>query len=145
MGRPLLGQWVIDVRRMLDALENSEGGLPPDVILVGKGAGGLVALCAGAVDPRVTKVAAVGSLASYIIDEPYAGQRLGVMAPGILREVGDVAHLAALNAPKRLVIAVRVAGNGKALSTETLRDAHQPAAQAWELLNAKGELRLLEG
>ena len=30
---------------------------------------------------------------------------MGVMAPGILRDVGDVAHLAALAAPRRVVIA----------------------------------------
>lgn len=145
IGRPLLGQWVFDIRRVIDAIEKTEQGLPADVILIGKGAGGLVALCAGAVDPRVTKVAAVGTLASYITEEPYVGQRLGVMAPGILREVGDVAHLAALNAPKRVVIAGGVAGNGKALSAEALRDTYQPAAEVGKLLDAQGELRRIGG
>src|SRR5947208_16565626 len=93
----------------------SEKGLPRDVVLIGVGPGGLVALAAGAVDPRITKVAAVGSLASYITDGPYVGQRLGVMATGILREVGDVADLAALVAPRRVVIAGGVAGHGQAL------------------------------
>ena len=60
-----------------------------------------MALSAGAVDPRITHVAAVDTLASYVSDVPYQGQRLGVIAPGILREVGDVAHLAALCAPRR--------------------------------------------
>lgn len=145
IGRPLLGQWVFDVRRLLDAIEKIDGGLPADVLLIGRGAGGLVALSAAAVDPRITKVAAVGTLASYITEEPYVGQRLGVMAPGILREVGDVAHLAALNAPKRVVIAGGVAGNGKALSARALRYAYQPAAHAWKLLNAKENLRLIDG
>lgn len=144
IGRPLLGQWVFDVRRLLDTIEKTEEGLPPDVVLIGRGAGGLVALCAGAVDPRVTKVAAVGTLASYISEEPYVGQRLGVMAPGILREVGDVAHLAALNAPKQVVIAGGVAGNGKTLSLDSLRDAYQPATHVGTLLNAKEKLRLIE-
>ena len=39
------------------------------------------------------------------------------MAPGILRDVGDVAHLAALVAPRRVVIAGGVAGDGKPLAT----------------------------
>ena len=45
------------------------------------------------------------SLASYVTDAPYKSQRLGLMAPGILREVGDIAHLAALCLPRRVVIA----------------------------------------
>ncbi|SIO41266.1 Acetyl xylan esterase (AXE1) [Singulisphaera sp. GP187] len=145
IGRPLLGQWVFEVRRLLDAIEKKENRLPANLVLIGKGPAGLVALCAGAVDPRITKVAAVGTLASYITEEPYVGQRLGVMAPGILREVGDVAHLAALNAPKRMVIAGGVAGNGTTLSAEAVRDVYQPAAHAWELLNAKENFRLIDG
>ena len=50
IGRPMLGQWVFDVRRLLDAIEELNGSLPRDVVLIGKGRGGLVALCAAAVD-----------------------------------------------------------------------------------------------
>ncbi|WP_406697912.1 acetylxylan esterase [Singulisphaera sp. Ch08] len=145
IGRPLLGQWVFEVRRLLDGIEKRENRLPANIVVIGKGPAGLVALCAGAVDPRITKVAAVGTLASYITEEPYVGQKLGVMAPGILREVGDIAHLTALNAPKRVVIAGGVVGNGKALSAKALRDAYQPAAHVWNLLNAKENLILFNG
>ena len=97
------------------------GRLPSEVVVIGSGPGGLVALSAGAVDKRITKIAAVGTLASFITEEPYEGQRLGVMAPGILRTVGDVASLAALCAPRRVVAAGGVAGNGKlALTNEQL-------------------------
>jgi hypothetical protein len=113
-------------------------------VLIGNGPGGLVALCAGAVDPRITKVAAVGSLASYLTDEPYSGQRVGVLAPDILREVGDVAHLAALNAPRRVVVASSVSGNGKPLAIEALRDAYRAASDAWERANASRDLSLIE-
>ena len=37
------------------------------------------------------------------------------MAPGIVRDVGDVADLAALIAPRRVVIAGGVGGDGKPL------------------------------
>ena len=99
LGRPLLGQWALDVQRLLDTLERVDNGLPPQVAVIGEGPAGLVALAAGAVDQRITKVAAVRTLASYRTDVPYEGQRLGLMAPGILRHVGDVADLAALVAP----------------------------------------------
>ena len=114
IGRPLLGQWVFDVRRLLDALDAAGGDRPRETALVGVGPGGLVALAAAATDPRVSRVAAVGTLASYVSDEPYRGQRLGVIVPRILRDVGDVPHLAALVAPRRVVIAGGVSGGGQA-------------------------------
>jgi hypothetical protein len=145
IGRPLLGQWTFDVRRLLDAIEKVDGKLPADVAVIGEGPAGLVALCAAATDERITKVAAVGTLASYISEEPYVGQRLGVMAPGILRDVGDVADLAALAAPRRVVIAGGVTGGGTPLTTDQLRAAYRPAARVYELLKAGHNLTVTAG
>lgn len=145
IGRPLLGQWAFDVRRLLDALEASDETRPRETALIGVGPGGLVALVAAATDPRVTKVAAVGALASFVSDEPFQGQRLGVIVPGIVKDVGDVAHLAALVAPRRLVIAGGVSGGGKPLDAGRLRSAYRPAAQVWDLLGAKSGLTVLGG
>lgn len=136
IGRPLIGQWTYDVKRCLDAIEKHEGKLPAEIIVIGEGPAGLVALCAAATDKRITKAAAVGALASYVTDVPYEGQRLGIIAPGILRHVGDVAHIAALAAPKRVVIAGGVNGAGKPLTAEQLRTAYAPAIKVWELEQA---------
>jgi hypothetical protein len=143
IGRPLLGQWAFDVRRLLDALEASDEARPRQTALIGVGPGGLVALVAAATDPRVTKVATVGTLASFISDEPYQGQRLGAIAPGIVRDIGDVAHLAALVAPRRVVIAGGVSGGGKPLDADRLHSAYRPAAHVWDLLGAKVKLTIL--
>jgi len=145
IGRPLLGQWAFDVRRLLDALEKADGPKPREVALVGAGPGGLVALAAAATDPRVAKAAAVGTLASYVSDAPYDGQRLGVIAPGVLKNVGNVAQIAALVAPRRVVIAGGVSGAGKALTGEQLRAAYEPAALADRLLGAGKALTLIDG
>src|SRR5262245_23982699 len=48
IGRPLLGQWVWDIRRFLDSLEETDGKLPSNVAVVGNGPAGIVALCAAA-------------------------------------------------------------------------------------------------
>jgi cephalosporin-C deacetylase-like acetyl esterase len=120
IGRPLLGQWCVDVRRLLDALAETDGRLPKDIAVIGVGPAGVVALCAGALDPRVTHVASIGTLASYVTDEPYQNQRLGIMAPGILRDAGDIPHIAALLAPRRLLIAGAVTGAGRALDDAEL-------------------------
>jgi cephalosporin-C deacetylase-like acetyl esterase len=145
IGRPLLGQWVADVRQYLNTLPAPDDkSAPREIMVIGEGPAGLVALCAAATDKRITKVAAVGTLASYVSDEPYVGQRLGTLAPGILRDVGDVPHLAALAAPKRVVIAGGVGGNGKPLTAEQLREAYRPAVRVSELLKSEKELVILD-
>ena len=148
VGRPLVGQWVFDVRQLLHLFPpgQDERGNPvrQEIVVIGEGPAGLVALCAAATDKRITKAAAVGTLASYVSDGPYINQRLGLMAPGILREVGDVGHIAALAAPKRIVIAGGVSGGGKPLSGEQLREAYRPASRVWDLMKAPKELVIEE-
>ncbi len=144
IGRPLLGQWTLDVRRLLDAVQRLEGTLPDRIALVGQGPAGIVALTAAAVDARITYVVALDSLASYVTDAPYKNQRLGLMAPGMLREVGDIAHLAALCLPRRVVIAGGVFGDGRKLVAEELRKTFEPAAQVGKLLKTDAALQLMD-
>jgi len=144
IGRPLLGQWTLDVRRLLDAVQSLEGKLPKHIAVVGIGPAGTVALTAAAADSRITHVVAIDSLASYVTDAPYKNQRLGLMAPGMLREVGDVAHLAALCLPRRVVIAGGVRGDGTKLSPDELRTTLEPAVQINALLKSGAALQLLE-
>lgn len=131
IGRPLLGQWTYDVRRLIDAL-----GSPEPVRVAGFGPAGLVALCAAATDDRIQSVTISDSLVSYIHDGPYEGQRLGTIAPGILRDVGDVPHLAALIAPRPLTIAGGVTGGNSPVRDESLREAYAETRKIYELLDA---------
>ena len=145
LGRPLLGQWVVDVRRLLDALQENDGSLPDEILTVGVGPAGLVAICAAALDERITHVATAGTLASYVTEEPYQGLRLGIMVPGILREAGDVPHLAALVAPRRFVVAGGVTGAGKPLDATALHAALAFARQAYGVAGAADNFRVLSG
>jgi sugar lactone lactonase YvrE/cephalosporin-C deacetylase-like acetyl esterase len=138
LGRPLLGQWVVDVRQTLSWVLRSRK--PSQILVIGEGPAGIVALCAAATDARITKVAAVNSLASFATDEPYTNQRLGLLAPGILRDVGDVAHLAVMCAPKRVVIAGGVSSGGKALKADELATAYAPATALFKHLGKEKEL-----
>ena len=137
IGRPLLGQWVYDVRRLLDQLDRRG-----EIVVIGEGPAGLVALCAAATDKRITRVATVNTLASFVAGEPYAEQRLGVLASGILRDVGDVAHLAALCAPKDVLIAGGVSGGGKALTGEELAKAYERTSSVFKLLGKERQFVL---
>lgn len=120
IGQPLLGQWVRDVST-LAALETSK-----NIVVIGEGPAGLIALCAAAVDRRLTQAVAINPLASFITDVPYVGQRLGILVPGILRDVGDVADLANLVAPKPVLIVGAVDSTGKPLPAEQLRATFKP-------------------
>ena len=144
IGRPQLGQWAYDVSRFLDMTEQGRWRRPPEVVVVGEGPAGLVALTAAATDPRITKVAAVGTLASFVTDVPYQNQRLGTFAPGILRDVGDVAHLAALTAPRRVVIAGGVGPTGAPLPGGAVREAYRPAREVWDALGARNEFVIVD-
>ncbi|HYH63384.1 MAG TPA: hypothetical protein VD866_01665, partial [Urbifossiella sp.] len=144
--RPQLGQWAYDVTRLLDLFKqrSDDGELPGEIVVVGEGSAGLAALAAGAADPRITKVAAVGSLASWVADEPYAAQWLGTFAPGIVRDVGDVAHLAALAAPRRVVIGGGVGPSGAPLTTEQVRAVYERTRSIWVGHGAADALRVVD-
>lgn len=136
IGRPLLGQWVFDIRQLLDAHENA-GTLPKNLIVIGEGPAGVVALAAAAVDPRIKKVAAVNTLASYVTDVPYVNQRMGIIPPGILKYVGDIPHLAAMAHAKTVLIAGGVRGDGMTLTDEELQTVYQPAREIAQKLGTR--------
>lgn len=140
-GRPLLGQWVYDVRRLLDALDERRT-LTSDLTLVGIGPASLVALASAAGDSRINQVVTLGGLASYVSDVPYENQRLGIMVPGILKRIGDVAHLASLTAPRRLVVAGGVTGGGSKLTDRSLNANYAWTQSAYRFVESPKQLRL---
>ncbi len=144
IGRPLLGQWAWDVRRMLDAISETDGSLPKEIAVVGIGTAGPVALCAAALDERISHVMTLDSLASYVTDEPYRGQRLGLMVPGILRDVGDIAHITALIAPRKVTIAGGVTGGGKTLELDPLREQFTFARSVFSLHATESALQITD-
>lgn len=139
VGRPLLGQWTYDVVRVLDVL----GDRKP--VIIGDGPAGLVALSVAAIaGERTGGVAAVNTLASYVTDAPYQNQWLGTLAPGILRDVGDVAHLAAISRAPRTVIRGGVNGKGQSLNSLELTAIYAPAHQRAHLSGDPDHFVLLE-
>jgi dienelactone hydrolase len=146
IGRPLLGQWTWDVLQLLEALPLAVPEELGPITVIGQGPAGVVAHCAAAVDDkqRIAQVAAVGTLASYISDVPYEGQRVGIMAPGIVRDVGDIPHLAGLALPRRVVIAGGVTGSGKALTKGELQSAFRPTTDIAHVAGASSALIITE-
>lgn len=139
VGRPLLGQWVVDVACLLDWLAARQGVDRRRVSVVGIGPAGLVALAAGALfDDRVAAVGAIGAPATYVTNEAYPqGTPMGILVPGIL-QVGDVPLLAALCAPRRLLIAEPRLPEG-----QTPRDAFAFTRAVYGTLRRENALTLL--
>ncbi|MFM7055308.1 MAG: alpha/beta hydrolase family protein [Planctomycetota bacterium] len=123
IGRPLLGQWVRDIRTAITALERS--GLDADdrLHLAGSGAAAMAVLCAAALDRRIDSVTVHGVLASWVTDRPYEQQRLAILPPGILRDLGDVEHIAALVAPATLKVLSPTDSQGQRLAGERLEQS----------------------
>jgi dienelactone hydrolase len=142
IGQPLLGQWVLDAFMFLNFMAKKSPG-KNRLAVVGIGPAGLVALCAGALLPDlVESVAVIASPVSLIPGGNYPkGMPMGLLAPGLFR-VGDVPHIAALAAPKRLLIAGGIGPNGQSLDEKELREAYSFTRSIYKLNGAKGELTI---
>jgi len=138
-GRPLLGQWIWDARMAIDVIARQEQVATEGPTLVGLGPAGLVALGAAIYEPRIARVAMIGTLASFRSDVPYVNQRMGILAPRILRDAGDVPHLTALAAPRKLIIAGGVTG-GEPLSLAGLGEQFLYTRKIFRLLGVEGHL-----
>ncbi len=142
VGRPLLGQWVFDVRSLVDWLAVQPNLDKARLAVIGLGQAGIVALCAAATDERITLAAAVDSPISYITEVPYPpGTRMGLLVPGILR-VGDIPHLAALAAPRRLVIGGGLSAEGRKRTDKQLQDAYAFTRHVYDLFKAGERLTI---
>jgi dienelactone hydrolase len=140
VGRPLLGQWVVDVRSLLDALPQGKEEGP--VLLVGVGAAGPLALCVAALDERIAAVAAVDSPLTLVSEVGFAPpMRMALLVPSILRG-GDIPHWAALIAPRRLLIAGGVDPLGKKLDEKALTAAFAFPQGTYKLLETPEGLRV---
>jgi hypothetical protein len=82
----------------------------------------------------------VGPPVTYVTEEAYGTTTLmGLLAPGILR-VGDVPHLAALTAPRHLVVSGGVTPQGKKLNGKQLGQAFAFTRSVYKAHKAEGKL-----
>jgi gluconolactonase len=145
LGAPLFAQWLQDVHNVIYVFQTRAQGEGGEITVIGEGPAGLIALGVGARQESIVgRVAAVNALASFTTDEPYTNQRLGTIVPGILRDLGDVGHLAALTVGKRVVIGGGVSSTGKNLTAEQLKVAYEPAMHVFKLLGKEKNFILTE-
>jgi cephalosporin-C deacetylase-like acetyl esterase len=141
---PLLGQWTFDVACLLDWVHAQAIVDRQRVSVVGIGHAGLVALCAAALyDDRIASAGAIGTWTTFVTGDAYpAGTPMGILAPGILR-VGDVPQLAALTAPRRLLIAEGRTPQNQLLDEKPLQEAFGFVREVYRVLKPESALTLL--
>ncbi len=145
IGRPLLGQWVHEVVCLLDWLTPQPSTRPGGAILVGFGLAGLVALAVAASQPeRTAAVACVNMPTTLVTDREYpGGVRMALLTPGLF-EAGDLPHLAALTAPKPLLIEGGTDLDGGARTGRQLRAAYAFTERVYATLKAAERLKIEE-
>ncbi len=146
IGRPLLGQWVLDALTWIDAIRKFAPTSNPGIEVVGVGPIGLVGLIAAGMRPNhPTRVGLISPLVSFVAADttPWAGLPMGLIAPGLL-ETADVGQLAALNAPNRLVIAGAVEPSGQPATPARLAEGFASTRTIYTTLKTPDRLTLLD-
>jgi cephalosporin-C deacetylase-like acetyl esterase len=146
IGRPLLGQWVADVVVLARFLAQQPRLDATRTAVVGVGSASLIALAAGALhDDVLHSVVALNGPTTLVTSEPYGLNRLGLFAPGLLT-VGDVPHLAALCAPRKLAIVSGTTPANQPQFQKAIRTAFAFTEQVYRVqrgpLLLEGEMRV---
>ncbi len=146
IGRPLITQWVTDIRRTLDQLARFVyRSRLPRVRVVGRGAAGSLAVVAAAVDSRIHEVQTVGAPVSVISDQPYGEGPLGVLIPGSLHTIGDLPQMMSLLAPRPLKIVDPVSAGGEPLDGAAAAVALKHTRATYRVLKAERALTVEVG
>jgi cephalosporin-C deacetylase-like acetyl esterase len=141
----LLGTWPI-TQRVGDTIRAIDAFGAPRLCLVGRGGGGLVALHAAALDPRVTTVAVYDLPVSYraIVDADWYRLPPSAFLPGVLLHY-DLPDLIGALAPRPVLVGNPTNAVGTPLPKEAARSAHDTALRMHELLGEGPGLTIRAG
>ena len=104
VGKTLVGMQTGDLLRCFDYMLSRPDVDPARISAAGKRNGGIVAIYAAALEPRIQKVVAEDSAPSYmsiVMSKDYASDAIDITVPGVLRDF-DLPDLHKLIAPRTL-------------------------------------------
>ncbi len=133
VNRPLLGQRVFDLLRIVDFL----AGHTKDIEIVAVGATGPVALHAAVLDERIKSLTLERSLISWmsVVETPISYNQLTNIVPGALKSY-DLPDLAARLAGRPLTIRQPVDAAGRPVSQQQLDEAYAHCRASYERCGA---------
>ena len=134
VGRLLFGQRVLDVVRGVECLSKRGGVNRGKIYLYGRGQGGLLALFAALLTPKVARIAIEHAPVSYkaLVDEEMHTLKANIVIPGILRHF-DIPDLLAALAPTPLLIINPLDGKGKRMTASAAEAEYALAFQAYKV------------
>jgi pimeloyl-ACP methyl ester carboxylesterase len=138
IGRPLLGQRVKDLLAAAPKrLRNREW------LVVGVGAGALVAAHAAVLEPRISQLITIDGLLSYrsLLADPMTTQPLSSFLPGVIGSY-DVRDLYAAVAPRRVLVLNPQDSQRKTVQPVAAREELDWVNQIYENLNATDRFTL---
>lgn len=143
LGRPLLAQQAWDVIATARTLSQQEG--IGKVTVYGRGSTGLIAILAAALSDEIDAVATQWTIASFVdaIADPLP-QPMWAYAPSILK-VADVPQLAAMCAPRPLLLADPVDGNKEVVSDASGKQLLETVIAGYAATAAKTSPQLATG
>ncbi len=141
LGRPMLGQRIKDLLSSTPRLTKRRGW-----VVIGIGAGGLVAAHAAAMDERITAVVSIEAPLSFreMVEDPRTTQPVSSMLPGVLRAY-EIRDLYASTAPRPLLIINPQDSRRKGVSIEKATREMAELVSVYEMLDAEDNIRLQTG
>lgn len=128
LGKPLVGQRATDLAAIASALSRMPVASGQHIVLAAVGNLAVPALAAAALEPSIAGAYLAGGLASFrgLLDFEDYRQTTANFLPGVLIET-DLPQIAALAAPRRIVLAGAVDGSGVRLSPANARSLYATA------------------
>ena len=132
LGRPLAGQRVTDILTLVRALRQITGA--PHIALAASHELTVPALLAASLDLSIGGLYLTGGLSSFasILEAENYRHPFANFVPGILKHT-DLPEIAAALAPRRIVLAGPVGGDGVALTDEAAKQVYRSSIQSGHL------------
>jgi cephalosporin-C deacetylase-like acetyl esterase len=144
VGKTMVGMQVADLLRTFNYLASRPDVNPEKITLLGKGNGGVVALFAAALDPRLEKTICEDTLVSYLdlASKTFYNQSLfDVIVPGVLKDF-DLPDVAAAIAPRRLQIMNARSSSDSLEPQSSTRQEYSTTARTYEALHRADRFRI---
>ncbi len=144
VGKTWVGMQVDDLLRSFDYLASRPDVDPKRIAVFGKGNGGVLALYAAALEPRVEKVVCERAVLSYmsIVRAKLHENMIGIVVPGVLHDF-DLPDVAFAIAPRTLwIVDPRTPTGGKVASGDAAAE-YGVTAQAFRTLNRAESFRIV--
>ncbi|MFL2869349.1 MAG: alpha/beta hydrolase family protein [Pirellulaceae bacterium] len=143
VGRPLIAQWVFDIRRTIEVLqEQGMLGKESRLSILSTGEAGIVAFTANAVLEDITSVVAIDSPHTLVRRTPFEKSHVGVILPNMFNLVGDIAHLIGLSVKDKDTVLLYT-DDERNPSVGDVSNALKPALKVKEILKSPNDVLVM--